>query len=152
MLISLQTIYITNLNPYPINSFSNHVDVLKKHYTLYSNSYSYVNGHVMSLPPEVCVFCRGVEEGPVERGKLGLKAYQTLKSTATSARQQLPEGCVQGATYHNACKLRLIRSMESSVKGSDEKRARISFPFRTNCFVCGAQVAKFTNTDLKVII
>ena len=67
----------------------------------------------MPPSPDECVFCSGEEEGPVERGRLGERAFRSLQSTATSARQELPEGCVPSAAYHNACKLRLLRSMNS---------------------------------------
>lgn len=120
------------------------------YFILHSYSYSYANKIVM--PTDICVFCNGEEPEPVERGKLGQKALDTLKCTASAARQKLPDKCVLGATYHNKCKLRLIRSMESSAgKGSVEKRPRVAFPFRTNCLFCGVQVAKFTDINLKVI-
>lgn len=118
------------------------------HYLLYFVSYS--NATVMS---DTCVFCKGEEDDPVEKGKLGEKAVATLQSAAKSARQDLPEGCVPGATYHNKCKRRLIRAMESSsaAHGSLQKKPRVAFPFRTNCMYCGVQVAKFADIDMKVI-
>ena len=75
------------------------------------------------MSTNTCVFCDGSEDGEVERGKLGEKGFQTLQSAANIAHIELPSGVVVGATYHNKCKKRLLRSIESSIarKGSVER-------------------------------
>ena len=100
-----------------------------------------------------CCFCNGEEPDPLEKGLLGQKAYERLLQAAVDSRTTLPPTVKVGAGYHNKCRLRESRRLQTQSGGDcPKKRARVAFPFRTNCVFCGVVLARLTDTNLKVNI